>query len=417
MTDKEILNRLWEAHRETPFASFVLQRKLNLRHDALLRVLNLLGDMADSEETQNGYRIKRVASTVYKMTQAPQGKSDTAKGKLLPDENETLTGESESEMPSADGKNGKNEPLELFSFFARGDQSKESKHTGNIEQLHRKLTTDPGWKHKIENLQSLTGEEQAKAKARLPAFTPSVCLSSGERTGEFVHTNLVQADFDEAPDFSQLFQDLCKDPHTRLVFRSPRGKVKALIKVATVATGDDHAAAFEAVRRYCQDQGYGEIDGKPKNINCLCFISYDPKAVLKSALPLSWEPMPQQNTAQSLPTSDYDGEPAELTVWLRAHRVIIRDTRNHEGNLVYFVDCPWENEHTQDFGHKDTAVFVDPIDGKWCFNCFHAHCNHRGWKEFRAKVAPRGTDTPPRKSISKSKRRLYRDQQLYGRKR
>ena len=36
----------------------------------LTAVLNLLGDMADSGETQNGYRIKRVADTVFKMTQA-----------------------------------------------------------------------------------------------------------------------------------------------------------------------------------------------------------------------------------------------------------------------------------------------------------------------------------------------------------
>ena len=31
MTDREILDRLWEAYRETPFASFSLTRKLDLR--------------------------------------------------------------------------------------------------------------------------------------------------------------------------------------------------------------------------------------------------------------------------------------------------------------------------------------------------------------------------------------------------
>ena len=70
MNEKEILTLLWEAHRETPFATFSLQRKLDLRHDDLAAVLNLLNDMADSGETQNGYRIKRVADTVFKMTQA-----------------------------------------------------------------------------------------------------------------------------------------------------------------------------------------------------------------------------------------------------------------------------------------------------------------------------------------------------------
>ena len=80
MNDREILNRLWEACRETPFASFTLERKLNLTKSEYRDVLNLIGDMADSGEVRSGYRIKRVASTVYKMTQAQQGDCDTAKG-------------------------------------------------------------------------------------------------------------------------------------------------------------------------------------------------------------------------------------------------------------------------------------------------------------------------------------------------
>ena len=117
MTDKEILDRLWEAHRETPFATFSLQRKLDLRHDALRTVLNLINDMADSGEVRSGYRIKRVASTMYKLisqaecdsdspkgvetaqaastahkaTQAQPSDSDTVKGKLLIDPEQSLT--------------------------------------------------------------------------------------------------------------------------------------------------------------------------------------------------------------------------------------------------------------------------------------------------------------------------------------
>ena len=118
MTDKEILALLWEAHRETPFATFSLQRKLDLRHDALRTVLNLINDMADSGEVRSGYRIKRVASTMYKLisqaegdsdspkgvetaqaastahkvTQAQPSDSDAVKGKLLIDPQESLTG-------------------------------------------------------------------------------------------------------------------------------------------------------------------------------------------------------------------------------------------------------------------------------------------------------------------------------------
>lgn len=108
MNDREILSRLWEVYRETPFASFVLQRKLNLRHDELSRVLNLLGDMADCAEAKHGYRVHKPASTIYKLIQTQQKSCDSPKGKPLASQKESLTGEFDSGIPSADGKNGKN---------------------------------------------------------------------------------------------------------------------------------------------------------------------------------------------------------------------------------------------------------------------------------------------------------------------
>ena len=50
MSEKEILDRLWDTHHETPFASFTLERKLDLSKDQYQRVLNLLGDMSASGE-------------------------------------------------------------------------------------------------------------------------------------------------------------------------------------------------------------------------------------------------------------------------------------------------------------------------------------------------------------------------------
>ena len=117
MNDREILDRLWEAHRETPFASFSLQRKLDIRHNAVRTVLNLINDMADSGEVRSGYRIKRVASTVYKMTQAQQGDSDSPKGLPLPNENEAVLGQPESDCLSTDGGNGENSVSEQTDPF------------------------------------------------------------------------------------------------------------------------------------------------------------------------------------------------------------------------------------------------------------------------------------------------------------
>ena len=105
MNDREILDRLWDAHKETPFASLMMQRKLDLRHDELTAVLNLINDMADSGKVQSGYRIKRVASAVLKMTkaqaastahkttQAQSSDCDSLKGKPLIGQNEAVIGE------------------------------------------------------------------------------------------------------------------------------------------------------------------------------------------------------------------------------------------------------------------------------------------------------------------------------------
>ena len=109
MSEKEILDRLWDTHHETPFASFTLERKLDLSKDQYQRVLNLLGDMSDSGEPKNGYRIKRVASTVYKMIASKQGDSETAKGLPLTDANESLTGQNSEGFSVGLSKNGNGE--------------------------------------------------------------------------------------------------------------------------------------------------------------------------------------------------------------------------------------------------------------------------------------------------------------------
>lgn len=106
MNDREILDRLWEAHRETPFASLMMQRKLDLRPQEGAAARKLLGNMAENGEVKHGFRIKRVASTMYKLisqaqgdSDSPkdlpqtQGDSDSLKGKPLIGQNEAVIGE------------------------------------------------------------------------------------------------------------------------------------------------------------------------------------------------------------------------------------------------------------------------------------------------------------------------------------
>ena len=108
MNDREILDKLWEACRETPFSSFSLQRKLDLRPQEETATRSLLVDMADSREVKHGYRIKLVADTMFKLipqgrgdSDSPkdlpqaQGDSDSLKGLPLIGANEAVTGEGE----------------------------------------------------------------------------------------------------------------------------------------------------------------------------------------------------------------------------------------------------------------------------------------------------------------------------------
>ena len=196
MTEKQTLDRLWDAHSETPFASFTLERKLNLNKNEYRDTLNLLSACASSGETTFGYRVHKPASTVYKMTQAQQNDSDTAKGKPLIDENEAVLGQSEGGFPSNDGQN---EPLERFSFFTRANNSKEATSAGTVEKFINHVRTNAGWKHRIETVRAIDDEALRKEKkAGLPGVTASVEITKTDskreslRDGEFVHTNLIQ---------------------------------------------------------------------------------------------------------------------------------------------------------------------------------------------------------------------------------
>ena len=317
--------------------------------------------------------------------------------------------------------------LERFSFFAAGNNSRKPIQNGTIDQFTAKLINDDGWKLKIENVRSLSGQAQDHAKDELPAITPSVYIKSGERNAantSFSYTSLIQADFDHHYDPEELISQLKTDPHTRLSFRSVRGKAKAFFKVATVTNSLDHAAAFEAVRLYCKMRGYGEIDNKPKNIISLCYISHDSNALLKDVQPLQWEPLSEPQPVTS-PTTEFYGTTQELTDWLANHNIRILGTRDYNPNgttrLMYLVSCPWESEHTESFGAKDTAVWVDPETGKWAFNCFHDHCEGRGWEDYRSKIAPRDTINPEghkpyqslRQPYSKTRARLNRTRAFY----
>jgi hypothetical protein len=61
--------------------------------------------------------------------------------------------------------------------------------------------------------------------------------------------------------------------------------------------------------------------------------------------------------------------------------------REVNGGWQVEIECPWSIEHS-DEARRDTVVsFI--ADLGFGFKCFHAHCSHRHWREFRAELERR----------------------------
>ena len=213
--------------------------------------------------------------------------------------------------------NLRNDPstLERFSFFSKGLASANAASVGTVEQFHTFLRTNPAWKHHIDSYLAIEDKDrQSQAKKSLPAVSVSVEITneSGKRAGlpdgEFVHTHLIQADFDDPTAPESTIKQLQSDPHTRLIFRSASRKAKAFFRVNPVTTRHEHDTAWLALAAYCESQGYGVIDSQPKGVNALCFISHDPDSILKDATPLHWAPRPEPPPATA-PEIEFEGEP------------------------------------------------------------------------------------------------------------
>ena len=143
---------------------------------------------------------------------------------------------------------------------------------------------------------------------------------------------------------------------------------------------------------------------------------------VQEIIALGREHRPTKERNPSKPIGNVKFPAGDLVTWLADRGISILGTRHNapcaNGTAtMYLVTCPWESDHTEAFGAKDTAVFEDPSNGHWCFNCFHAHCNGRGWEDYRAQVAPFAEDheayQSARKPYSKTRARLNRTRAFY----
>ena len=96
----DFLRALWRVYGETPFSTSSVKRKVALPTDERAAALNLLEQMSATGDTRNGYRVKRVASTFYKLIKTQSNESDCPKGLTK----ESLTGDFEPHLSAEDGK-------------------------------------------------------------------------------------------------------------------------------------------------------------------------------------------------------------------------------------------------------------------------------------------------------------------------
>ena len=462
VNDKEILDRLWEAHRETPFASLMMRRKLDLLPQEDDAARKLLGSMADSGEVRSGYRIKRVASTMYKLIPQAQGDSDSLKGKPLIDENESLTGEPESDCLSTDGGNGENSVSEQTDPFPDAENMNIGclllplRSGGPVfRTAQNKADFDESRLRRWEYLRDATPRDIIQYADTGRVFVPGQFVKCRE-TQRFRHTKatwqgaqMIACDADQikgveldnegndkTPEGVEAFTDpkrllelypalpseayaighslssLSKPPphiRCRIYFvlehsiRSETDYKWLLLGLSTVypiisASRQPAQPVYgnAGKRRIFKDEKVQEL---PQPFQTRIFdnllsaeriselIEFGKQAELDQAAAQQQERHREQTANRS--TESTESCPVEnqttLTEWLSDKKIPNRGER--DGKYL-FVDCPWENQHTSDFGAKDTAVWEDDDFG-FCFHCLHAHCDGRGWEDYRQAVAPR----------------------------
>jgi len=148
---------------------------------------------------------------------------------------------------------------------------------------------------KLDPKKFLNNKEYSEAKGllkkKLPAFTPSCILEQEIKGGFAIHdiqnfvsaTNLLSLDFDglTSDDVAKLEVILKEDSTIYVYFKSPSGGLKSLIKTKIEGDINDvefqkiyHLSLFNYYKEKYASMGYA-TDNSCKNINRLCYCSYD----------------------------------------------------------------------------------------------------------------------------------------------
>ena len=411
--DQLMLDGLYERYKQTPFSTWAVEpAERTFLFSFKLRV-------GETRQTC-GYIVRPVASTLFKITEAPHPflveddlpvepqsvstePEPALKVKPLPTPKLPPVGHSEPPKTHVEDK-----PLPAGEQFTMVGSATETKPIEDVTlaDFAYRIRREPEWRQAIAQYREvIDNEEVAKdLKKKLKCIYVSVRSDRlrGDVPEAFTHNGLIQADFDNHPDYDKLVSQLADDPHVRFIFRSPSNKVKAFVKVAgigEITTSEAHKAAFRAVKTHCYKQRYGGIDGGPSALNSLCFVSHDPNAILKDATPLAWDmepppppPQPTYTYGRSTRPAGYGGKNEDLRGFLTRHGVPITTERtatiHGHATVEIGVPCPWASGHSDPTEIRESHVW-ESSGGEWCFKCYHGSCSGRGWTEYREVVAPK----------------------------
>jgi hypothetical protein len=156
-------------------------------------------------------------------------------------------------------------------------------------------------------------------------------------------------------------------------------------RIAAFSGGDAGKAGLASVLRAPGTLNYKrhpQVD--PVTLKITGTGAWEPEVLEQAFPPLpAPEPPPPSRNGGGTP-GDYDGPDVELDEYL-AWVEVIGEVPDDAG-VKFAIVCPWIDEHS---GGDRTGTYVGRRNagGLW-FVCWHEHCQHRGWREFRYKVAP-----------------------------
>ena len=444
MSDNALLNLLWDTYKDTTFSQNALPRDLSLSREDEQAIIHQLNTLKD-QPPQNGLKIKSVASGIFKVIRSEPSEADSLP---LTDQNEAVTGQNETVFLST---NRANEQISVgclliplrrgIPIFKTGAVKKRFDENKLIEwQYHPDATAH----HIINYLDAgriiVPGKffvcpEKKRYRHKKDTWQGSqmICTDADQIKGvEFnkdskeQNPNGVEAFIDPKKLFElypQIQDEAFAIGHSlnSLSAQKPPPHIRCRIHFLTaeaIASETDYkwlmlglSADYPIVsaKRQPAQPVYGNAgnrrivrDGEVRELSTPFetkiygnvvstqriskLVERGKQAELNEQARREAERQATQDQRETNANSEYTGETVKLADWLKDHKIPERGGR--DGRYI-FVDCPWENEHTSDFGEKDTAVWEVEGSGKFAFHCLHAHCEHRGWEDYRAQVAPK----------------------------